>query len=69
MHGFVTSTLSTLRASPTTLSPFLVSSAAIAAPMPLLAPVTTATRPDQRSIAQHSPEKNSPSLVVYKFQK
>jgi len=42
--------LSTLRASPTTLSPFLVSSAAMAAPMPLLAPVTTATRPHQRSI-------------------
>jgi hypothetical protein len=45
-----TSTLSTLRATPTTLSPFFVSSAAMAAPMPLLAPVTTATRPDQRSI-------------------
>jgi hypothetical protein len=35
----------------------LVSSAAMAAPMPLLAPVTTATRPDQRSISQHSPER------------
>ena len=55
--GFFTCTLSTLRASPTTLSPFLVSSAAMAAPMPLLAPVTTATRPDQRSISQRSSEK------------
>jgi len=43
--------LSTLRASPTTLSPFLTSSSAMAAPIPALAPVTTATRPDQRSIA------------------
>jgi len=46
-----TFTLSTLRASPTTLSPFLTSSSAMAAPIPALAPVTTATRPDQRSIA------------------
>ena len=46
----ITSILSTLGSSPTTLSHFLVSPAAMAAPMPLPAPVTTATRPAQRSI-------------------
>lgn len=44
------STLSLRRAKPHTIIPHFTNSVQIAAPMPLLAPVTTATRPDQRSI-------------------
>ena len=43
---------SILRARPTTLSPFLTNSLAMAAPIPELAPVTAATRPTHRSIVE-----------------
>lgn len=50
-----TSILSTLRAHPTTFMPCCTSALATAAPMPTEAPVTSATRPDQRSMAPARP--------------
>ena len=51
LHHSLTSTLSLFLATPITIIPFCASATVIAAPIPLLAPVTKATRPAQRSIS------------------
>lgn len=61
----VTCILSTLRASPTTFILCLTSSLATAAPIPELAPVTTATRPAQRSIAAAEQKYRTKGLKVH----
>jgi hypothetical protein len=56
---------SILRARPTTLSPFLTNSWAMAAPIPELAPVTAATRPAHRSIAEELTGRQRNSAPPY----
>ena len=54
-------------ATPITIMPFFTSAVAIPAPIPELAPVTRATRPDQRSVLKMKLMNTPPTGVDYRF--